>query len=267
MKPSLTVSSSARLRSRYRKLLLGDWSRDTLEAVLQLLWDLVRDSAEGMTEPWIEVLRPRPRRARTFDPDVLSRIRAFADLLPDPGFPAVPASLPAGRPGEGPRQAERSWTFLVLQSLAAVRGDVALLGDTQSLLFFADLHFLLPGLKEQGCGPEHDCLLNALDMHLWLVWRDEPPQLLYLRSQLMDYLGQGGRRDRMLLESFRLTPPEDHTFLTKAQDYWSNLVEERRLKEAMDFLFTVRERSLPSHREEIGQMVDFTLGQRQEQPA
>lgn len=261
---------SAGLGNRYRKLLLGEWTGETLEAVLLLLWDEIRRSAEGRTESWIDALRPKPVKSvlrHGFNRDVLTRIRWFSDILPGPRFPAVPTSFAGKRRGQAPGQAERSWTFLVLQALAAVRGDVGLFCDTQSLLFLADLHFLLPSLKEQGYQPEHDCLLNAMYMHLWLVWREDRPQLLYLGSQLMDCLGQGGLRDRMLLESFRLTPAEDHTFLTKAQDYWSNLVEERRLKEAMDFLFSVRERSLPSHREEIEQMVELTMGGRQEQPA
>jgi hypothetical protein len=269
MKPSLTVLSSERLCNRYRELLLEEWTRDTLEAVLLLLWDEIRESAEKGNETWIDALRPKQGRftSRDFNQEVIDRIRKFSDILPDAGFPTMPASFSEKRSSKALKQAERSWTFLILQSLATIKGDADLFCDTQSLLFFSDLHFLLPNLKEQGCDSEHDCLLNAMYMHIWLVWREERPQLLYLGSQLRDYLGQRGMRDRMLLESFKLTPPEDHTFLTKAQDHWSNLIEERRLKEAIDFLFSVRERSLPSHREEIDQMVDYTMANHHDQPA
>lgn len=240
-----------------------------LETVLQLLWDEIRESAEKGHKAWVNALRPKQGRytSRDFNQGVIDRIREFSDILPDAGLPIMPSSFSEKRSVKGLIHAERSWTFLILQSLATIEGNAGLFCDTQALLFFSDLHFLLPNLKEQGCDSEHDCLLNAMYMHLWLVWRNEHPQLLYLGSQLMDYLGQKDIRDRMLLESFYLTSPEDHTFLTKAQDLWSNLIEERRLKEAMNFLFLVKGRSLPSQREEIDQMVDYTMSNRQEQPA
>jgi hypothetical protein len=269
MKPLVTARASEKLRAQYRALLLEEWTRLTLEQVLSLLWEEIRASAERVKESWVASLQPRPGQSSGLELNdaVVQRIRSFSEFLASPGLPPMPTQFPARKQGKLPAQAERSWTFLTLEGLANLAGDVGLFRDTQSVLFLTALNYLLPSLQDQGWQAEHDCLLHAMDAHLWLAWRDQPSHLYYLSSQMMAYLEQRELRDRLLLASFRLTPPEDHAFLTKAQQYWSNLMEEGRQKEAIKFLFSLRHQALPSHQEEIEAMIDYTMENRQEQPA
>jgi hypothetical protein len=229
------------------------------EEVLSLLWDEIRESAESLKESWVRCLKPREGRitGRDFDQTVSARIREFRELFPNPHLPSMPKIFSEDRSGKILGQVERSWTFLILFSLVKIDGQVGLFFDTQSLLFFSNLHYLLPSLKELHYGAEHNCLLNAMYMHLF-TWGHQPGHLFYLGAQLMDYLGKRRARDRMLLESFRLTSPEDHVYLTMIQNYWSNLVEEGRHKEARVFLSSLEGKTLPSHQEEIERMVQYT---------
>src|SRR5260370_13550425 len=229
------------------------------EEVLSLLWDEVRESAESLNEPWIKCLGPMAGRipAPAFDQTVITRIREFRELFPNPNLPPMPKGFSENRSGKILAQAERSWTFLILIALAKINGEVGLFFDTQSLLFFSSLHYILPSLKAQHYKPEHNCLLNAMYWHV-LSWGHQPGHLFYLGGQLMDYIGKRRARDRMLLESFRLTPLEDHAYLTMIQDYWSNLIEEGRQKEARVFLVSLKGKTLPSHKEEIDRMVQYT---------
>jgi hypothetical protein len=229
------------------------------EETLSLLWDEVRDSAVSLESSWVRLLRPKQRRLTGSEHDrtVIARIREFRAAFPNPNLPPMPRLFSQARSGKILAQAERSWAFLVLQSLGKIDGETGLLLDTQSLLFFANLHYLLPNLKEQKYTSEHDCLVNAMYMHLF-AWAHLPSHLYYLGGQLMDYLGKRKARDRMLLESLRLTSPEDHAYLTTVQDYWSNLIEERRYTEGNAFLSALKNQGLPSQRGEIDRMLQYT---------
>ena len=60
--------------------------------------------------------------------------------------------------------------------------------------------------------------------------------------------------DRYML-AFRFTSPEDHSYLTKAQEYWSELLDQAKFKEAEDFLFSLHWWSLPTQQDEVRDMV------------
>ena len=47
---------------------------------------------------------------------------------------------------------------------------------------------------------------------------------------------------------------DDHSFLTKAQEYWMELIDLKRYSEAEEFLFSLRW-SLPNQQDEIREMV------------
>ena len=256
--PSIKVVSSEWIRKRYRRLLLDEWTPKMPEEVLSLLWDEIRESADSIEDSWVESLRPRMGKSNgnAFNQTVIARIREFRGIFPNPNLPPMPKSF-SEKTGKLLALAERSWTFLILRTLTKIDEETGLFLDTQSLLFFANLHYLLPSLKNQRCQPEHNCLINAMYLHLF-TWGHHPGHMFYLGGQLMDYLGKRRARDRMLLESLRLTSAEDHSYLTVVQDYWSNLIEEGRGKEAREFLASLKGMTLPSHQEEMDRMVRHT---------
>ena len=77
----------------------------------------------------------------------------------------------------------------------------------------------------------------------------------YMTSMVHDYLGNVDQRLRLLHDSFRLTPRDDHSFLTKAQEYWTELLDHGRRTEAEEFLFSLRSQCSTSQRDEVRQMI------------
>lgn len=131
---------------------------------------------------------------------------------------------------------------------------MSLFHDVQALGFQAALHYLLPELRDKHAG-EHALLLRALVLFAAACETADPAHAAYLRSQIQGYLGRIEERLETLLASVRLTPPEDHSYLTKAQEYWSELLDLNRYSEAEEFLFTLHWRSLPQQRDEIRAMI------------
>lgn len=131
--------------------------------------------------------------------------------------------------------------------------------DTQSLLFLCCIHYLLPQLQQHHLKPEHDCLLNAMYVHTLLVWRTQPAHLFYLQGLVMDYLGERVKKLDLLEHSLRLTPLDDHSYLTKATAYWADLMDLGKQKEALDFLLSLNRYSPEAYQSEIGEMITETL--------
>jgi hypothetical protein len=245
---------------RYQRLLCVDWSRETLDDVLSLLWKLIAGSVDPKAFAWQRVLvfGTGRKSAKDFEPQLIARIRDISLLFTEPALPAMPDHFTANRPSRTAAQAEQAWTYLCLQALARLEGDTGLFQDTQSLLFLAAAHFLLPQLQQQGLSAEHDCLACAMYVHTLLVWRGQPAHLLHLQSVLMDHLGDTTRRLELLDMSFLLTAPEDHAYLTKATTYWSELMDLGRYEEARNFLLRLARHAPDTCQEEIADMMSET---------
>ncbi len=131
--------------------------------------------------------------------------------------------------------------------------------DVQSLLFWFGIHYLLPELKRHKLNPEHDCLVNAMYVHTLLGWREQPAHQFYLQSALMGHLGNERRRLELLEMSLNLTSTEDHSHLTKATAYWSELMESGDRKRALAFLLTLGRTAPPTYQDEMAAMLTETL--------
>jgi hypothetical protein len=261
MAPDIWVRTWNPYEHRYRELLLSDYSKETLDETLSLLLTVVakslpdkKDKQLGLRKV-LEFNETGKTSSKDFDQRVLNRITAFASFFPSGPMPEMPAIFSEGRPTRAAWQAERTWAYLVLQSLAVVKGETGFFRDIQSLLFLCAVHYLLPHLRSQGLHPEHDCLLNAMFSHTILVWQDMPAHEYFLQSLVADYLGNARARMELLRQSFLLTPPEDHSYLTKAQAFWCDLVEAGSPEQARWFLMNLARTSPPEHLPEISDMM------------
>jgi hypothetical protein len=247
---------------RYRALLRADWYRETLDAVFSLLSKLIVKSLKSSSISWRNVVafhRTAKKSAKELNLDVLDRIRFLSLVFTEPALPVMPAAFPTNRPNRLTALAEQAWTFLTLQALVNLEGETELFADTQSLLFLCWAHFLLPQLQQRGLTAERACLACAMYVHTLLVWRTQPAHYLYLQSALMDQLGESERRLELLDQSFHMTPPDDHSYLTKATAYWSELMELRRYEKASTFLFFLTKHAPDFCQEEIKEMLSETL--------
>jgi hypothetical protein len=189
----LEVSASKANVARYHALLTKEWTKRTLQEVLLLLWAEIGESHPIRDLSFKDVLNPevaRPVR-RPLNQDVLHSVRTFTSFFEHRTIPKMPEQEALG---EAPMsrvvaQAETTWTYLILHSLASLRGATGFFLDTQSLLFLTTVHFLLPELKRSDRQATHDCLVNALYMHLFTAWTEQPEHFFYLQGVLMDYLG------------------------------------------------------------------------------
>ena len=255
----IQVRSSRKDSEWYQELLKADWTRETLDNVLSLLWDLIARSAKPTTYAWQKLLASRSEvKAGEPDKEVLARIRELSLPFTEPPLPAIPTEL-TSRKTRATALAEKAWTNLIIQALAKLTGDVGLFMDTQSLLFLCCIYYLLPHLKHLRLLPEHDCLVNVMYVHTLVVWRAQPAHLYYLQSLLMDYLDDPLKGLDLLEHSLRLTPVEDHSYLTKATAYWADLMNLGRNKKALDFLLSLNRHSPGEYQSEIGEMIAETL--------
>ena len=127
------------------------------------------------------------------------------------------------------------------------------LTDVQALAFQAAIHYVLPQLEPKH-PDEHAILLNAAALFSLEFASCDPAHYAYMTSMIYGYLGDDELRLRTLQASFRFTPPDDHSFLTKAQEYWMELIDLKRYSEAEEFLFSLRW-LCPNQQDEIREMV------------
>ncbi len=83
--------------------------------------------------------------------------------------------------------------------------------------------------------------------------------MFYFLSSIMGHLGNKKARLDYLEKSQSATPIDDHSFLTKANAYWAELLEVGRKKEALDYLLRINKVSPASYTEEINVMIKETV--------
>jgi hypothetical protein len=253
--PSPIVKSTPELVESYRQLLGDDWSIDTVQRILELLWAEV-GSQENNIPAWWGVLDPHRQSDNIPNNFILERVRYLAKVLTDPVIPVIPTVVIGG--GEWACRAETAWGYLILQSLTHLAGDVGLLADTQSALFITCADYLLPRLKSDGLTMYHDTLINALHSYTFLVWRNKPNHMYHLQAVLMGYIGDTGERLRLLRQSLHLTSQHDHSYITKVQSYWSELVDLGQYKLASDLILDVYRGASRDDVPELSEMLYLT---------
>jgi len=255
------VRASTKEFSRYKKLVDSDWNKATFEAVLELMWDVVKDSASEHNEPveltFLRQMRDRKRTSAV--PAVLvERLRSLATMFREPNIPPMPdepvlgTSKLAGNSGIAA-------VYLLLQVSMKITGEAGFFRDLQSLLFLNSVHYLLPQLQKDESQTGHDILVNALAIHAFVVWRDDPSHMFYLLGAIMGHLGHKKARLDFLHSALSATPVDDHSYLTKVSVYWAELLELGEQDAALDFLLRLNRNVPESYVPEIAEMITETV--------
>ncbi len=138
------------------------------------------------------------------------------------------------------------------------KGDTHVLRDLQSLLFLECARVLVPRLGKAGLTDEVNHVLHALRAHATLFWTDDPAHQQYLLHVFFDLVGDKQSAKRLLWASLQATDVEAHEYLSKAQSFWSLLMEEGDYEEAQRFVLGLYRRGREEDLAEIREWVDMT---------
>lgn len=255
-KPDFKVTASSSMKSEYRDLLAGDYSDGALEDGLALFRRLLETSGHRIVFAWEE--RPSTRKRQRYEIPV-----AANDYLKE-FLERANANLPAEMPDEVhdktilDRRAQEAAVFLTFQSRVALLGDAGFARDVQSVLFQLCVHTLSPRLLSRHLDDANAFLLHALYAHAQLAWTDAPAHQHYLLSVLFEHLEDRAAALRFLRASLENSAPNEHDFLTKAQSYWSQLIETGRTGDAKAFVLDLYRKASPRDLLEVQELVDET---------
>ena len=155
------------------------------------------------------------------------------------------------------KQAAQAGFFLRFQFNYEIGNPAALFLDSQSLLFLGAVHFLLPALDHAGMAADRKSLIAALWVHC-LLWDADLAHMLFLKSSLFSYLGMKDYEADSLVQSFRLTDPEDHDYVSKAQAAWMCLLDDDQVVKAKQFMLDVYRTCPQDARTEVREILDET---------
>ena len=162
---------------------------------------------------------------------------------------AIQAGAYVSFPNWLPREAKR------------IGGNVSFVRDIQSLICNLSIEFLLADLEAQGLLAERNHVINELFAHVVTAWDEDVAHQWYLRANLFDAIGDTQAAGKALLNAFRATAPDEHDYMTKAQAYWSHLLDQDDFESAERFM-VVLARSVPhEHLEEVRELTRATYEQ------
>ncbi len=247
--------------ARYKKLVDSDWNKRTFQGVVELFDDVVRGAesriADNLDLADLLVHAAERRGPIELPQETVKHLRYLSFLFHEPHVPEMPEGLTAGK-SKTREQTDSATVYLLLQAMIRVTGEDGFFRDLQSLLYLNAVHYLLPLLEKSGPANEHAWLANVLHIHPFIVWRDEPAHMFYLLAALMGQLGQSEARLQYLFSSLAATPIDDHSYLTKASAYWSELIELGQQDNAMDFLLKLTRNAPEPFLDEIREMIKET---------
>ena len=158
-------------------------------------------------------------------------------------------------------QAQATITSLLLQVICTLTGETGFFRDLQSLLYLNVVHYLLPRLRKGGATTTYWNVVNALEAHSILIWRDEPSHMFYLRAAMMGELGRQEERLECLQNALAATPVSDHSYMTKANAYWAELLELGDTEKALRWLVSLSRNVPESYTAEVAEMIAETAGE------
>jgi hypothetical protein len=254
---AIAIRATAATIARYKGLLSGEWTKSLPHDVLDLLWSSVTGRpTTGHFAPLFRLLDPS---ATIFPGDyfhsIVDRITEGTKFIRRAELPEMDAAYrPTQKPVAAVWQANRLVTWLTLPAHVKVTGDTTFFANVQSLAFQAALHVTLPALAEKHPA-DHALLLHACVLFSLGQSACDPAHDAYMMAQIYGYLGEEERRLRSLYAAFRFTAPQDHSYLTKAQEFWTELLDANRNDEAEQFLFSLHWWCLPNQQEEVRAMI------------
>ena len=254
VKPDFKISTSHSIWRTYKEFLREDVTDARVEEILAFMQKVLETSGFRISFGWDRsTTAPGRYKIPSAANDYLKEFLERANAL-----------LPSEMPDEVPdrtileRRAHRAAVFLTFQSRVNLQGETGFVRDVQSILFQFCLHGLCPSLASRGLAEAHTFLLHAMFAHTQLAWTDSPGHQHYLLSSLYDYAGNRVAALELLRASLSSSSVEDHDYITKAQTYWSLLVECERFEDAKTFVLDLYRRAAPKDLSEVQELVDET---------
>ena len=259
------------LIDKYQQLLASQWTSETMKESL----DLANSFLNSCKLPvgFSELLR-NYEKSELSDFFTSSNFNNYLInqnvLLSSINLPSIPEKIPKRR---SPSKIEYSrLTLEVIYNLAfpifatyknekniIIDGEIGFLRDIQSLIFILTSNFILPILKQHRLKEEINYLNLMMFTHSLMVWHDNPAHQNQLFSIVFDNMGFQEAVIDCLYIAFRLTPPEDHDYLTKAQAYWAALIDAEMFDKAKEFSLKLLRNSPEQHFEEIKEIIELTF--------
>jgi hypothetical protein len=254
----VTVEATSRALSTYKELLVSDWTKSLPNEVVSLLWNsLGGHESVGETSPLWQILDPNEASVFPLDffQSIVVRITDGTSFVRLAGLPDLPVKYdPPKTPSIVARRANRLATYLTLPAHVAIAGETGFFMDVLALGFQAAIHFVLPELRRKH-EAEHSILLHSAVLFCVGYSAYEPAHYAYMMSMIHGYLGDENHRLQSLFAAFRFTSPQDHSYLTKAQEFWTELLDQNRFDEAEQFLLSLHRWSSPAQQDEVREMV------------
>lgn len=257
----LEIRASTEEFARYREIVDDDWNDRTFHKALQLIWDVIFIPPNQAHSDWIARFKTPKEAKRTISipKDLMERIRILADVLRDPSIPRIRMEDDIlDKASQTLASTNATITALLLQFAFDLSGESGFFRDLQSLLYLNAVHYLVPHLKKSRRTAEFANLVNVLVLHANLIWRDEPSHMFYLLAALMGQLGQKQERLEYLHRALSATPTYDHSYLTKANAYWGELLELGQSERALQWLVGLSRNVPEAYSPEISDMIAET---------
>lgn len=248
---------------QYKKLLTSAWSLETVKDSCLLMADFLKSSG-------LPLSYSTNSAKMNWEKNILPYLHLISSQVNEAQLPMVPDKLPQRKSTTNLYKhhlvSEAAYNLAFPLSIGEVNyphmkleGDVDFLKDLKSLIFLLVSNYVLPELTKARMTEERDFLIWVLFLQALITWHDQPAHQNYLFAVLFDKLGWSSLYRWHLQNAFKLTSSEEHDYLTKAQAYWSVLIDEELFSEAEDFVLRLLRNAREEHFEEIKAMVALTF--------
>ena len=259
------------LADKYQQLLASNWTSETMRDSLKLA-----DSFLGNCDPPLGFSELIQSHGKSLLPDffISTRFKNYlkdqSALLNSKKLPGIPGKIPKRRSpskiGYSRIALEIVYNLVFPIFLAnkneddfILEGDIRFFRDIQSLIFILASDFILPRLREHRLKQESDYLNLVMFTHSLMVWHDDPAHQNQLFSIVFDNMGFHEAVIECLHTAFRLTAPEEHDYLTKAQAYWAALIDAKMPDRAKEFILRLLRNSPETYFDEIKELIELTF--------
>ncbi|MEZ4524586.1 MAG: hypothetical protein R2941_01520 [Desulfobacterales bacterium] len=259
------------LKEKYQQILTSEWTPETMRESLKLADDFLNS---GQLPLGFSELIQSYENSDLPDFFISSPFTGYLKnqsvLLSSKHLPDMPERIPKRRSAS--KIGYSRLTLEVIYNLAFpvfaaykngkpmfLEGDTGFLRDIQSLVFILASEFILPFLREQRLKEESDYLNLIMFTHTLMVWHDNPAHQNQLFSIVFDNMGFHEAVIECLYTAFRLTAPEDHDYLSKAQAYWTALTDAEMYDAAKEFALRLLRSSSEDHFDEVKEIVELSF--------
>ncbi len=252
-------------KRQYKKLLTSEWSSEILKDSLLLIDDLLNSGGLSLGYS---------KRADKIDWErtILPYINLISLKINDDKFPVIPEKIPRRRSASKicnhniVSEAVYDLIFPLSVKIGGfqnsdlkLEGDLDFFKDLKSLIFLLVSNYILPELAKEQMKEETELIICVLFLNALITWHDNPSHQNYLLSVLFDKLGWSDLYRLHLHNAFLLTSSEEHDYLTKAQAYWSALIDAQKFDDAEDFALKLLKNSKEEHFEEIKEIINLNF--------